>query len=93
MYDASGCQAVQSAWHSYDFHQTGPLSSLWDQSGDFSCLPDPSNPCSGAGDPVYVVNASEAEHVRLALVFGESMRPTDLLGLVGALLDNLLAES
>ncbi|KAF2164919.1 hypothetical protein M409DRAFT_24821 [Zasmidium cellare ATCC 36951] len=34
-----------------------------------SCLPNASAPCSGLGYPVYVVNATSADHVKLAIDF------------------------
>lgn len=34
-----------------------------------SCLPNTSTPCSGLGYPVYVVNASSATDVKLAIDF------------------------
>lgn len=34
-----------------------------------SCLPDASAPCSGLGYPVYVVNASTADDIKLAVAF------------------------
>ena len=34
-----------------------------------SCIPDLSGPCNGLGYPVYVVNASSADDVKVAVDF------------------------
>jgi hypothetical protein len=34
-----------------------------------SCLPDTAKPCNGLGYPVYVVNATSANDVKLAIDF------------------------
>ena len=69
-YDDAKCPAVKSGWSTYEFHSDDPISSQWNQYNNDSCLPDPSDPCSGEGYPVFVINATTAEHVKLGVDFG-----------------------
>ncbi|KAJ9155504.1 FAD-binding domain-containing protein [Pleurostoma richardsiae] len=68
-HDPSACAAVRAGWPTYEFHGADPVSSDWNQWNNDSCLPDPGYPCSGRGYPVFVVNASAAEHVTAAVQF------------------------
>jgi hypothetical protein len=68
-YDATACPAIQAGWSTYDFHQRDPVSSMWNQYNNDSCLPEPGYPCSGYGYPVFVVNATTPEHVGLGVQF------------------------
>ena len=69
-YDPALCPAVQSGWSRYEFHSDDPVSSDWNHWNNDSCLPGWRDPCSGAGYPVFVVNATEAAHVSAAAKFG-----------------------
>lgn len=78
-YDAEQCEAVgadgevgKGLWSSYDWHAADPLSVEWDNWANWTCLPRTDVPCSRAGYPAYVVNASSAEHVAAAVNFGMS---------------------
>jgi FAD/FMN-containing dehydrogenase len=42
---------------------------MWNQYNNDSCLPFTGDPCSGDGYPLFVVNATTPEHVRLAVKF------------------------
>ncbi|RNJ53474.1 hypothetical protein D7B24_001763 [Verticillium nonalfalfae] len=64
------CPSVEAAWSVYEFHTGHPISVMWDNFSNDSCLPNPSYPCSPAGYPPYVVNATTAEHVKLGIDFG-----------------------
>ncbi|KAL7916572.1 FAD-binding domain-containing protein [Trichoderma velutinum] len=68
-YNASECSQVAEEWTTYDFHMRNPISVMWDNFSNFTCLPDGNTPCSPAGYPAYVVNASTAEHVKIAINF------------------------
>ncbi|KAH6657041.1 hypothetical protein BKA67DRAFT_514826 [Truncatella angustata] len=70
-YDAERCDAVATAWRTYDFHSQDPVSNMWNQYSNDSCLPNVTYPCSDAGYPTYAVNATEAEHVRLSFRFAQ----------------------
>lgn len=48
------------------------MSIAWNNMNNDSCLPDPSAPCSGLGYPVYVVNATSAEEVKLGIDFARN---------------------
>ncbi|KAJ6016193.1 hypothetical protein N7540_010784 [Penicillium herquei] len=63
------CANVKNSWNSFSFHQDNPISTAWNNMNNDSCLPDASAPCSGLGYPVYVVNATSAQHVKLAVDF------------------------
>ena len=47
-----------------------PVSTLWNNWNNDTCLPDPKLPCSDDGYPSLVVNATTARHVQLAVDFG-----------------------
>ncbi|KAI0453359.1 FAD-binding domain-containing protein [Xylaria acuta] len=63
------CAIVTAAWGIYDFHQSDPVSNMWQQFNNDTCLVDPDTPCSGAGYPAYVVNATAAMDVKLSFDF------------------------
>lgn len=63
------CSEVTNAWTNFTFHQDDPVSTAWNNMNNDSCVLDPSAPCSGLGYPVYVVNASSANDVKLAVDF------------------------
>ena len=63
------CTDIATAWKTFAFHQNNPVSTAWNNMNNDSCLPDPSTSCSGLGYPVYVVNASSANDVKLAVDF------------------------
>lgn len=44
---------------------------VWNQFANDTCLPDASSPCSSAGYPAYVVNATSAKDVKAAVDFGK----------------------
>lgn len=63
------CSDIMSSWSTFAFHQDNPISTAWNNMNDDSCLPTTSSPCTGLGYPVYVVNATSANHVKLAIHF------------------------
>ncbi|KAI0439620.1 FAD-binding domain-containing protein [Xylaria telfairii] len=68
-FDADKCAIVTAAWGTYDFHQRDPVSNMWQQFNNDTCLVDPNTPCSDAGYPAYVVNATTAMDVKLSFDF------------------------
>ncbi|KAI0531880.1 hypothetical protein GGR58DRAFT_508001 [Xylaria digitata] len=68
-FDADQCAIVTAAWTTYDFHVNHPVSNMWQQYNNDTCLVDPDYPCSGEGYPAYVVNATTAKDVKLTLEF------------------------
>ncbi|TVY92958.1 putative FAD-linked oxidoreductase [Lachnellula willkommii] len=66
------CAEIVAAWSSFTFHQDNPVSSAWNNMNNDSCLPDPTAPCSAVGYPVYAVNATSADHVKLAVDFARA---------------------
>ncbi|PON29066.1 FAD binding domain-containing protein [Trichoderma gamsii] len=68
-YNASQCADVAEEWTTYEFHTENPVSVMWDQYDNYTCLPEMNTTCSSAGYPAYVVNASSAEHVKIGIDF------------------------
>lgn len=69
-YNETQCAEVIKGWSTYDWHTNSPVSVMWDQYTNDTCLPDPRAPCSPQGYPAYVVNASTPEHVKAGVDFG-----------------------
>jgi hypothetical protein len=69
-FDESQCASVQEAWSDFNFHIVDPVSVTRDNWANWTCQPDPELPCSGAGYPVYVINATTAAHVKAGVDFG-----------------------
>lgn len=70
-YDPAQCSEVASNWSVYEFHTNNPISVMWDQFANDTCLAKPGFPCSAAGYPAYVVNATTPEHVKAGVDFGK----------------------
>jgi len=70
LYSVQKCAEVQSAWRFHEFHQADPVSTMWNQFNNFTCLPNANSSCSPSGYPTYVVNASEALHIKLGVQYG-----------------------
>jgi hypothetical protein len=68
-YNTATCAVIQAEWTTWDFHIESPVSSAMNNWNNDTCLPLPNAPCSGEGYPVYVVNATSAEHVIAAVHF------------------------
>ncbi|KAF2423706.1 FAD-binding domain-containing protein [Tothia fuscella] len=68
-YNRARCTTISNAWSSSQFHSDDPISYDWQNWSNYSCTLDPSTPCSGVGYPVYVINATTAEHVQIAVNF------------------------
>lgn len=69
-YDPSNCSSVQTAWFTCRFHDNNPISNAQNEFNNDSCLPWDNYTCSGEGYPIYVINATTAEHVKLGVDFG-----------------------
>jgi len=70
-YDKDTCPRVAEAWKHYDLHTQNPVSLIYDQYSNWTCLPDKSYPCSGSGYPAYVVNVTKAEDIKIGIDFGK----------------------
>lgn len=68
-FNTEACLAAQRGWKVSAWHVENPISSVQDNWNNDTCLPDPADPCSGAGYPIYVVNAYTAEHVKKGIDF------------------------
>jgi hypothetical protein len=68
-YNSTTCPSVQKGWFLAAYHIEQPSSNLWNNFNNDTCLPDPSDPCSGKGYPLYVVNATSAKDVKIGIDF------------------------
>ena len=68
-FDILTCPSVQAGWLTSKWHTDNPVSVIGNNWNNNTCLPIPTCPCSGKGYPVYVVNATRPEHVKLAVDF------------------------
>ncbi|KAL7948118.1 FAD-binding domain-containing protein [Trichoderma barbatum] len=68
-FNETQCSKVADEWKTYEFHAGNPVSVMWDRFDNYTCLPEENTPCSPAGYPAYVVNASNAEHVKFGIDF------------------------
>ncbi|QBZ55220.1 hypothetical protein PoMZ_00115 [Pyricularia oryzae] len=71
-HSTDGCIATRSQWRDPSFHLGDPVSVDWDNWANDTCAPDPEVGCSDAGYPVYVVNATEPEHVQAGVDFARN---------------------
>ncbi len=63
------CAKVQALWEGESFHSESPISVDWDNWVNDTCPPDPNLTCSPFGYPVYVINATTPEHVKIGIDF------------------------
>ncbi|KAI8255946.1 hypothetical protein K4K58_005278 [Colletotrichum sp. SAR11_239] len=68
-YDAGRCAAVQAGWSRFDFHKADPVSVMWDNWSNDTCLPDAAYLCRADGYSAFVVNATTPEHVKFGVDF------------------------
>jgi hypothetical protein len=68
-YNPTLCSQITSSFTSSQWHSDNPISTDWTNRANYSCPLDASAPCTGDAYPVYVVNASNADLVRLAVQF------------------------
>ncbi|GKT42657.1 FAD-linked oxidoreductase patO [Colletotrichum spaethianum] len=68
-YEEDRCAAVTAGWSSYELHVADPVSVMWTNFSNDTCLPDPADVCSSDGYPAFVVNATTPEHVKLGVDF------------------------
>src|SRR5271170_218707 len=68
-YNANTCASVQVEWLNTTFHADNPISVDYENWNNDSCLPSPQAPCSDAGYPIYVVNASTPQDVKAGVNF------------------------
>jgi hypothetical protein len=70
-YNKDTCSIVAAAWKKYDLHAENPVSVIYDQYSNWTCLPNPDLPCSGSGYSAYVVNVTKPEHIKIGIDFGK----------------------
>ncbi|KAF4909658.1 FAD-linked oxidoreductase ZEB1 [Colletotrichum fructicola] len=68
-YDAGRCAAAQAGWSRFDFHKADPVSVMWDNWSNDTCLPDAAYLCRADGYSAFVVNATTPEHVKFGVDF------------------------
>lgn len=74
-FNADECSSVAKAWTTDEFHAANPVSVMWDQYANYTCLPQSNTTCTSNGYPAYVVIASTPEHIQAGLEFGKFYFP------------------
>ena len=69
VFDKAFCAYVASRWNVSDFHAKDPTSLDQPNWENDACLPNPGDHCDLQQFPKYVVNATEAVHVKRAIDF------------------------
>lgn len=72
-YDEEQCATLAQDWATYQWHADDPVSTMWENWSNSTCLPDPEKPCSGDGYPAYVVNATSPADVKAGIDFGKTL--------------------
>ena len=70
-FNAGKCTELSTDWSSFEYHASNPISVMWEQFTNDTCLPDPQFPCTSSGYPPFVVDSTTPEHVQTALRFGK----------------------
>lgn len=65
-YNNASCAVITTQWANTSFHAANPVSADYN---DLTCLPEDGQPCSPAGYPRYVVEASNSRDVQHAVSF------------------------
>ena len=68
-FNLASCPVVQAGWKTSVWHTHNPVSVIENNWANDTCLPIPTDPCSGEGYPIYVVNATCAEDVKKGVDF------------------------
>jgi hypothetical protein len=68
-YNASLCPTIAADWLTSAWQSENPVGTICNNFNNDTCLPNPNVTCSGAGYPVYVVNATCAEDVKKGVDF------------------------
>ncbi|KAM3504341.1 hypothetical protein MY10362_003613 [Beauveria mimosiformis] len=68
-YDEARCASVAEQWETSEFHLADPVSVMSNEFTNYTCLPDPSMPCSAAGYPAYVINVTSSADVKAGVDF------------------------
>ncbi|TVY19635.1 FAD-linked oxidoreductase ZEB1 [Lachnellula arida] len=68
-FNTEACPVVQAGWNTSIWHTNNPVNSVLNNVNNDTCLPEPTDPCSGEGYPIYVVNATSADDVKKGVDF------------------------
>ncbi|KAI1809726.1 FAD-binding domain-containing protein [Poronia punctata] len=68
-FDLNLCASIGKEWTDDAFHTENPISSMWQQYNNDTCLPSQDTPCSPTGYPAYVVDARSASDVKKGIDF------------------------
>jgi hypothetical protein len=68
-YDPSLCPVIAENWTTSAWQSGNPVGTICNNFNNDTCLPSPNVTCSGAGYPVYVINATCAEDAKLGVDF------------------------
>jgi len=67
-YNSGSCSSVTSGFGDSSWHANNPVSNMWQNYNNYTCVPG-SGACSGAGYPVYVLEASNAADIKAVIDF------------------------
>jgi hypothetical protein len=68
-YNLATCPIVAAEWFTVDLYANDPISNAWPNWNNDSCLPSALDPCSGEGYPIFAVNATCAEDIKMGIDF------------------------
>ncbi|KAF2870573.1 hypothetical protein BDV95DRAFT_545515 [Massariosphaeria phaeospora] len=74
LYNAARCEQLKRTWSSASLHSDDPISimSQWASGNTCVATSNPDSTCTQGGYPVYVVNATTARHIQLAVNFARN---------------------
>lgn len=70
-YSETECASIKTAWSTYAFHASNPVSSAWNNDNNDTCVQDAQFSCTSAGYPLYVVNATTVAQVKIGVDFAK----------------------
>ena len=71
-FNPAQCPAVAKGWLTTAWHADNPISVPENNWVNDTCLPIPTDPCTGEGYPIYVVNATCADDVKKTVDFARN---------------------
>ncbi|EHK47862.1 hypothetical protein TRIATDRAFT_44348 [Trichoderma atroviride IMI 206040] len=69
LFDEDVCEIVRARWTNWDFQTNDLVSTGSNNWSNDTCLPYPEFPCTAAGYPAYVINATSSTDVQAGVLF------------------------
>jgi hypothetical protein len=70
-YSSGSCNSVTAGFTDSSWHARNPVSNMWQNYNNYTCVPGSSS-CSGAGYPVYVLEARNAADIKAVIDFART---------------------